>query len=53
MSRFRNAAAGIAERFMAARYKQALSGLSDRQLADIGLTRETLSLRARELAQKR
>ncbi len=53
MSKLRNAAAGVAERFLAARYHQALSGLSDRQLADIGLTRETISLRARELAHTR
>ena len=53
MNRFRRAAAGIAERFLTARYHQALSGMSDRQLADIGLSRDNISLRALELAQKR
>ena len=53
MSTFRRVAAGVAERFLTARYHQALSGLSDRQLADIGLTREGISLRARELARAR
>jgi uncharacterized protein YjiS (DUF1127 family) len=53
MSRFRHAAAGIAERFLTARYHQALSQLSDRQLADIGLTRATIAERALELARSR
>ena len=50
MSRFRRAAAGVAERFLAARYHQALSGLSDRQLADIGLPASIHC--ARELARR-
>ncbi len=41
------------ERFLMARYSHALSHLSDRQLADIGLTRETIPTRARELARQR
>ncbi len=53
MNRFRRATAGVAERFLTARYHEALSSLSDRQLADIGLTRENISLRALELAQMR
>ena len=53
MSRFRRAAAGFAERFLTARYHEALSGLSDRQLADIGLARADISQRARELARTR
>jgi uncharacterized protein YjiS (DUF1127 family) len=53
MSRFRRAAAGIAERFLTARYNQVLSGMSDHQLADIGLTRQGIPLRARELARTR
>jgi uncharacterized protein YjiS (DUF1127 family) len=53
MSRFRRAAAGVAERFLTARYQQALSGLNDRQLADIGLTRAGIAQRARELARTR
>ena len=46
MSRFRRAAAGVAERFLTARYHEALSGMSDRQLADIGLTRRASTARA-------
>ena len=53
MSRFRRAAASIAQGFMAARYHQALSNMNDRQLAEIGLTRETISRRAFELARMR
>lgn len=53
MSKFRRAAAGLAEGFMAARFHQALNDLSDRQLADIGLTRAEIPERARELARLR
>ncbi len=49
MSRFRR----VAEGFMAARFHQALSQMSDRQLADMGLSRETISQRALELARMR
>ena len=38
---------------MAARHRHALSRMSDRQLADIGLSRDNISLRALEQAQKR
>jgi uncharacterized protein YjiS (DUF1127 family) len=53
MSRFARAAAGFAERLRVAGYHRALSQMSDRQLADIGLSRETISHRAHELAQSR
>ena len=53
MSMFKRVAAGFAEGFMASRYHQALNNLSDRQLADIGLTRETIVRRAYELARSR
>ena len=53
MSRFRHAVATAVERFRAARFYDALNGLSDRQLADIGLTRGDVPQRARELARSR
>ncbi len=53
MNKFTSVFAGIAEGFRAARFHSALSRLSDRQLADIGLTRENISRRALELAQNR
>ena len=46
-------AAGLTDGLMAARHHHALSRMSDRQLADIGLSRENISLRALELAQRR
>ncbi len=49
MSRFSRATARIAKRFMTARYEEALNRLSDRQLADIGLTREGIPASVREL----
>ena len=53
MNKFRNVFSGIADGIKAARFHHALNGLSDRQLADIGLTRENISRRALELAQMR
>jgi uncharacterized protein YjiS (DUF1127 family) len=53
MSRFSNIFSGFAEGFKAARFHHALSRMSDRQLADIGLTRESIPRRALELAQLR
>ena len=53
MSRFKRAAASLAEGFLASRYHEAMSRMSDRQLADIGVTRETISARACELARSR
>lgn len=53
MSKFRRAAAGVAERFLTARYEQALMGLNDNQLADIGVARNDISRHARELARSR
>lgn len=53
MSLFRRTAAGIAERFLTARYHEALSSMNDRQLADIGVTRAGISQRAREMARSR
>ena len=51
MSSFRHAFANVAERFRAARFYDALNGLSDRQLSEIGLTRAGIAQRARELAR--
>jgi len=53
MMRFKRAAASLAEGFMTSRYQQALNHLSDGQLADLGLTRQTLRGRARQLARSR
>lgn len=53
MSRFSKILTGVADGFKAARFRQAMSRLSDRQLADIGLSRENISRRALELAQQR
>ena len=53
MNTFNRVAARLTEGFTAARTHHALSRMSDRQLADIGLTRENISLRALELAQSR
>jgi uncharacterized protein YjiS (DUF1127 family) len=47
MSRFSR----LAERFRVARYTEALNLMTDRQLADIGLTRGGISARAQELAR--
>ena len=41
----------VAERFRAARFHDALNGLTDRQLSEIGLTRAGIAQRARELAR--
>ncbi len=53
MNKFTRTAARFAEGFMAARHHHTLSRMSDRQLADIGLSRDNISLRALELAQTR
>ena len=53
MNKFRNIFSGFAENVREARFQSALGRLSDRQLADIGLTRENISRRALELAQMR
>lgn len=52
MSKLSNFFSGISEGFRAARYSQTLNQLSDRQLADIGLTRSDISRRAMDLARK-
>ncbi len=53
MNKFSNVFTGLAEGFKAARFHHALSRMSDRQLADIGLSRDNISRRALELAQMR
>ncbi len=53
MNKFNRVFTGIAEGFRAARFHSALNRLSDRQLADIGLNRDSISQRALELAQMR
>ncbi len=53
MTNFRRFAAGVAEGFRTARFHQALAGMNDRQLADLGLARADISQRARELARSR
>ena len=51
MSRLSQFFGGISENFRAARFHHALNQLSDRQLADIGLSRNDLTRRSRELAR--
>lgn len=53
MNRFANIFSSLTEGFNAARTQHTFNRMSDRQLADIGLTRETASLRALQLAQSR
>jgi len=53
MSGFARFASGLAEGFKAARYYEALKHMNDRQLADIGTSREAIGRRVFELAQKR
>ena len=53
MSRFSKIFAGVAEGIKTARFNEAMSRMSDRQLADIGLRREDIPRRAFELARLR
>ena len=53
MNKLANIVAGLTEGFRAARYASTLNQLSDRTLADIGISRELISQRARELARAR
>ncbi len=53
MRTFKRVAAGLAEGFLTARYHEALRQMNDHQLADLGLTREGIPQRARELARMR
>ena len=53
MNRFAHAFSSLTAGFNTARLNHAFNHMSDRQLADIGLTRENASLRALDLAQKR
>ncbi|MEP0324321.1 DUF1127 domain-containing protein [Bauldia litoralis] len=52
MSRFSNYFAGFSERFKAARFNQVLNQMSDRQLADLGVTRADIPRHAREMAHR-
>ena len=52
MSTLSNIVAGLAEGLRMARLYQELSHMSDRQLADIGLTRDNISRRALDLARR-
>jgi uncharacterized protein YjiS (DUF1127 family) len=52
MSRFSNYFAGVSERFKAARFSHVLNEMSDRQLADIGVSRAEIPRRAREMARR-
>jgi uncharacterized protein YjiS (DUF1127 family) len=53
MSTFTRIFAGLAEGLRVARFHRALSQLSDRQLADIGVSRDEIPRRAVELAHGR
>lgn len=51
MSRFSNYFSVVSDRFKTARFNQVLSQMSDRQLADIGVTREGIPQYARRMAR--
>ncbi len=53
MNTFSKVFAGFAEVVRVARFHRALSQMSDRQLADIGISRNDISRRAFELARQR
>lgn len=53
MSRFSDYLTGFSERFKAARYNEVLTRMSDRQLADIGLSRGEIPRHARDMARGR
>lgn len=53
MNRFARTFSSLTDGFNTARLNHTLNRMSDRQLADIGLSRENVSLRALELAQSR
>ena len=53
MNRFARVFTSLTDGFAAARTNHRLNRMSDRQLADIGLSRETASLSALERAQSR
>jgi uncharacterized protein YjiS (DUF1127 family) len=53
MNRFARAFTTLTDGFHTARLNHTFNRMSDRQLADIGLSRENVSLRALELAQSR
>jgi uncharacterized protein YjiS (DUF1127 family) len=46
MGRFSDMISGVTERVRASRFRAAMSRLSDQQLADIGLSRNNLTLAA-------
>ncbi len=52
MNRFSRAFNSLTTSLSTARLNHTLNRMSDRQLADIGLSRENVSVRALELAQK-
>ena len=53
MNSFTRAFSSLTAGFNTARLNHTFNRMSDRQLADIGLSRENISLRALELAQSR
>lgn len=53
MNRFSRVFTSLTEGLSTARLNHTLNRMSDRQLADIGLTRDTASLRALKLAHGR
>ena len=53
MNHFTRTFSTLTDSFNTARLNHAFNRMSDRQLADIGLSRENASLRALELAQSR
>jgi uncharacterized protein YjiS (DUF1127 family) len=52
MSRFSNYFSGFSERVKAARFNQVLNQLSDRQLTDMGFSRQDIPRHAREMARR-
>jgi len=51
MSRFSQTFRGLTEAYRAAQYRAVLSRLSDRQLADVGFSRDEIGYRALEMAR--
>ncbi|WP_421722763.1 DUF1127 domain-containing protein [Bauldia sp.] len=52
MSRFSDLITGFSEHYKAARYSEVLNRMTDRQLADIGVSRSEIGQQARNMARR-